>query len=253
MLNSLRLGRTAVIALAGACVASTASAATDTINWMSFAPVPMGGSVPVNSTYFLGGVGNVTVSYAMVGSYNSGRANSAGTLDNGSVTSGSDTYQWSNWEGFDAVRLDPAPPALTLWAITFTFTNTVAAGSIYLGIAGLGSTTNFGQPTNTVANVNQNGTYLGEYGPSIFGSNQYSSGSGWFSLENSVSGPGGSNPWWNTRLAVVRIDDAISSLTVDFWQLSGDGVVLNIGTIPGPGGLALMGVLLAGGNRRRRG
>jgi hypothetical protein len=251
MFNLVRLGRPAAVALAGACIASGADAATHTINWMNFSPVAMGGSIPNNSTYFLAGVGNVTVSYAFAGAYGSGRGNSGGLLNNGSVSSGGDTYQWSNWEGFDAVRFEPAPPPLSPWSITFTFTNTVAAGSIYLGVAGLGSTTDFGPPIGTVATVNQNGTYLGQYGGNWWGSNQYLSGSGWFSLENSVTGPGGQDPAWNTRLAVVRIDDAISSLTVDFWQLSGDGVILNIGAVPGPGGAALLGLAFIGGRRRR--
>lgn len=44
-----------------------------------------------------------------------------------------------------------------------------------------------------------------------------------------VTGAGGVDPHWNTPLGVVRIDDPVSSLTVIFNQLRGDGVGVNIG------------------------
>lgn len=232
--------------------AASASASTHTINWMSLAPVPFGSPVPNNSTYFLPGVGNVDVSFSFAGSFAQSRLTTP-VLSNGSVTDGGDTYQWGDWDSISAVNWNPAPPVHSPWTITFTFSSVQAAGSIYLGVAGLGATSDLGT-AYTTATVHQNGHYLGEYAQgNLYGSNQFSSGAGWFSLQNTVTGPGGQDPWWNTRLAVTRIDDAISSLTVEFWQLPGDGVNLNIGVVPGPGCLALLGLMLPAtrGGRRR--
>jgi len=48
-------------------------------------------------------------------------------------------------------------------------------------------------------------------------------------MQNSTTGAGGANPHWNTPYAVVRIDDAVSSLTIDLSTIRGDGIGCNIG------------------------
>ena len=82
----------------------------------------------------------------------------------------------------------------------------------------------------SVYTVNQNGTFLGDWtdgGP--WGPTQFTGGAGTFSVQNSVNGASGSNPWWNTPLGVVRIDDAVSSLTVNCSQIRGDGISAPLG------------------------
>lgn len=64
------------------------------------------------------------------------------------------------------------------------------------------------------------------------GASQFTGGAGTFSVQNSVTGAGGANPWWNTQLGVVRIDDAVSSLTVNQSLIRGDGIGFNIGFEP---------------------
>ena len=64
------------------------------------------------------------------------------------------------------------------------------------------------------------------------GASQFTGGAGTFSVQNSVTNAGGINPWWNTQLGVVRIDDAVSSITVYQSQIRGDGIGVNVGFEP---------------------
>ena len=249
------------VALSGLALGAsgnTASAANYTVNWLSMAPVPFGSSVPNNSVYNLAGIGNVTITYTSPPGLTDARLDQTVDFGGGSVTNGPDTYSWSNYESFARAVVAPVPPLNTSWDITYTFQSTVAAQALVLGVSGLGrrDDINGGTPgAVTTATVQQNGTYLGEYfGGGPWGSNLFTPGAGVFSLENSVTGVGGANPHWNTALAVVRIDDALNSLTVRFDQTSGDGVGLNIGVlVPSPGGAALIGlsVFTTAGRRRR--
>ena len=98
---------------------------------------------------------------------------------------------------------------------------------VYVGASGMGRRRALGA---TVVTVNQNGTFLGDWsGGGNYGPTQLTGGAGVFQMQNSLTGPGGQDPWWNTPLGVVRIDDAISSLTVNFSQIRGDGIGFNIG------------------------
>jgi hypothetical protein len=236
----------------GACVAvlcgTTLPAAAVPLNWMNMAPTPFGTSVPNNSVYTLPGIGNVTVSYAFTGTFADSRFQNP-LLLNGNVSA--NAYTWGNQELFAATNLGQTGQPSN-WRITYTFTSLLPGGSIYLGVSGLGRTTNNGGMM-TVASVNQNGTYLGDWsGGGNYGLTQFTGGPGVFSLNNSVTGAGGADPWWNTSLAVIRIDDQISSLTVNFSQLEGDGLGLNIASVPAPGAAALLGLGAAAALRRRR-
>ncbi len=231
---------------------TTAHAATYSLNWMSYAPVNIGSSIPNNSNYLLPGVGLVNVSYGFTGTFSNARLTGPASLNNGNIAFGADNYTWGTYESFGAVNLNTGGPFGVPWTITFTFPSTLPAGSIALGVSGLGRTLNGGGQMTT-ATVQQNGTYLGQWEiGNTFGSNVFTGGTGSFSLHNSQIGPGGSNPWWNTKLAVVRIDDPISSLTVNFSQLRGDGTNLNIAFIPAPGTGVLLTIAGVCSARRRR-
>jgi hypothetical protein len=231
---------------------STASASLYTIDWLNMAPTPFGSSVPNNSVFFLPNVGNVTVTYSLPATFSDARFTNP-LLTNGNVVSGPDTYSWTSHELFGATNLASTNPIVGVpWRITYTFPGTQAPGKIYLGVSGLGQTTSFGGGAST-ATVYQNGTFLGDWtGGGNYGPTQFTPGPP-FQVQNSLTGAGGADPWWNSALGVVRIDDPISSLTVDFSQISGDGVGVTIGAIPEPAGAALLGVGALLTLRRRRG
>ena len=222
--------------------ASQANAALYSINWMNMAPTPYGSSVPNNSVFNLPGVGNVTMTYSIPTTFSDARVANP-FLTAGNVVNGPDTYSWTNEELFGTTNLASSSPLVGVpWQITYTFPGTVPAGTLALGIAGLGQTTSFGGGAST-ATVFQNGTFLGDWtGGGNYGATQYSAGNP-FQMQNSVTGAGGADPWWNTAFGVVRIDDAVNSLTVDFRQISGDGVGVNIGyIIPEPATAMLLGI-----------
>ena len=244
----MRISLTAAL-LAAAFAAPAALATNYGLTWLDFSPVPYGSSIPNASVYNLPGVGPVTVTYTFGGTVGDARVNNP-LLTSGSVTSGPDTYSWSNHQSFGVT---PAGPNLfTPWNITFTFPTTQAANSIYLGVVGLGATTSFGGG-QTLATCVQNGTYLGDWtGGGNYGATNFSGSVGTFSMNNSVTGPGGSDPWWNTGLAVVQINDAVSSITVRFEQLRGDGVGVNIAVIPTPPAAATLALAGLTAPRRKR-
>lgn len=249
--------RTAASLIASAALASAmapaANAAIYNIDWLQMAPTPFGSPVPNASVYNLPGLGNVTVTYSIPAVFTHARGNNA-LLTSGSVVAGPDTYTWSNWELFGAVlQTGPDPLVPVPWRVTFSWSNPVPANSIYVGVAGLGRTTSFGGGMTT-ATVNQNGTFLGDYtGGGNYGANQFTSGAGTWTMNNSVTGPGGADPHWNSALGVVQINDPnLTSITIDFSHIRGDGAGANIGFIPTPGAAAVLGMggLLA--SRRRR-
>ncbi len=244
----------AIVALGCLSVGSgTALASLYGIDWLNMAPTPFGSSVPNASVFNLPGVGNVTVTYSIPTTFTDARFQNA-LLLNGNVVYGSDTYSWTSHELFAATN-NATPNPLVVgapWWITYTFPGTMPAGTIFLGVSGLGQTTSYGGGAST-ATVNQNGTFLGDWtGGGNYGPTQFTPGPP-FQMQNSLTGAGGVDPWWNTPLGVVRIDDPISSLTVNFSQIEGDGVGVNIGAIPEPGSAVL---LVLGGAfamiRRRR-
>jgi len=244
-MNTLRNRIMACTALTVACAASTASAVN--IDWLDMSPTPFGSPVPNNSVFNLPGVGPVTVTYSIPSTFNHSRFQNP-LFQNGNVPG----YSWTAHEMFAATSFAPVPPANTPWSITYTFSGTIPAGTLFVGIAGLGRTTNDGGGITT-ATVNQNGLFLGDWtGGGNYGATQFIGGAGTFTMQNSVTGPGGQDPWWNSALGVVQILDPVSSLTVHFSQLAGDGVGVNIAAVPEPAtlGLISLGTLLA--LRRRR-
>lgn len=245
-LSGLAVGALSILSIVG-----TAHAVNYSLNWLSYAPTAVGSSVPNNSVFNLPGVGNVTVSYTIPSFYTHARFQNP-IFFPGSVTSGPDTYSWATHEAFSATANGPVPAGLSSWDITYTFQSTLAPGSIILGVQGLGST-NQPVPGTTVASVLQNGTFLGDFiSGQNFGATQFNPGVGQFSMQNSVTGPGGQNPHWNTELGLVRIMDPISSLTVRFAQMSGDGVGVNIASFVPTPGAASLGVLAGLVAMRRR-
>jgi hypothetical protein len=239
--------------LALAAMAGRANAANYTIDWLNMSPVPLNTSVPNSSVFNLPGVGNVTVVYSTPPPITNARAQNPSLLA-GNLTSGGNNYAWTNHEMFSTIfTVGPDPLVPLQWRITYFFPSTLPANSIYVGVAGLGQTTSFGGGA-TIATVNQNGTFLGDWsgagGP--WGPTQYTGGVGTFSMQNSMNGAGGADPWWNTPLGVVQINDPVSSLTIDVSQIRGDGIGVNIGYVPAPGACALLGLGGLVVSRRRR-
>jgi hypothetical protein len=219
----------ASVLLAIAMIASSASAAT-VISWLDMSPTAYGSPVPNNSVINVPGIGNVTITYSIPANVTHVRQ-AGGAFIAGSIG----TTSWSNYEDYSTIFTDgPDPLVPVTWSITYTFPSTLAAGKVYFGSIGLGQTSSFGGGAS-VYTVNQNGTYLGDWtdgGP--WGPTQYTGGAGTFSVQNSLTGSGGANPWWNTPLGVVRIDDAVSSLTINCSQIRGDGIAVNIGFVVEP-------------------
>ena len=248
-MNSLTIRVALCAGLVVGLATATASATAYTIDWMQLTPTPFGSAPPYLGNYALPGVGPVQMSYPADADFTEARLQ-VPQLAAGSVTDGGDTYSWTNQETLARTNWGFSGIVNSSWSVTYTFSGTIPAGSLVLGIQGLGRRDpNPGETvadTTTIASVLQTGYYFGDYtGAMNVGATLYSPGAGSFTMENSVSGPGGADPWWNTGLAVVRIDDAVSSLTVHFDQTSGDGIGVNLGVItPEPGTL---GLLAAGG------
>lgn len=210
-------------------IATAAEGATIPITWLDMSPTAVGSTFPSGTAFNVPGVGNVTVTYSIPGNWTSSRLLTPG-YTTGSVTSAApDTYPWTNYEQFATIFGGAVPLGPVVGTITYTFPSTLPANSVYVGTIGLGATTNEGGGMSTTT-VGQNGTFLGEFvGDVTAGASTVIDTPGTFTVQNSVTGAGGVNPHWNTNLAVIRIDDAVSSVTITQSQLRGDGVGVNIG------------------------
>ncbi len=250
-----RIGAATLVALVGA--PSSSPAASYTIDWMNMPPWVIndfsGPQIPTGQTFVLPGVGNVLVTFSQTPPlFSSYRFQSPGFVVR-AVNPAPDTYSWTDHEGIARTNFN-SQGAIDNWSVTYTFTSPVAAGSLALGVFGLGRLDLLIPGNITVASVAQNGTFLGDHGiASNLAPTQFSGGAGAFSLQNSMPGNGiPGDPSFNTALAVVRIDDTISSLTVDFAQIGQDGTGVSIGYLPSPGASVLLGLSGLAMNRRRR-
>jgi hypothetical protein len=225
---------------------SNASAVVYNVDWMQMIPTPIGSPPPFTGTYNLPGVGAVQMTYTgPLSDFAEARFQNINIVS-GSVAYGGDTYNWTNNEMLARTNWAYSGILNTSWQVTYTFANAIPAGQLILGVSGLGRRDP--QPNEnpldciSTASVFQSGTHLGDWtNAQNWGATSFSGGFGSFSMTNSVSGPGGADPWWNTGLALVRIDDTISSLTVRFNHTAGDGLGVNLGVIvPEPSTLALL-------------
>jgi hypothetical protein len=224
------LSRLILVALMLAASAGIASATSYNIVWLDMSPTAVGANFTSGSVFTVPGIGNVTVTYAIPGDWTLQRGQNA-SFTAGNVVAGPDVYSWTNHEYvatiFTAGALGPVPGT-----VTFTFPGTLPAGSVFVGTIGLGRTSDDGTGASGTSStrVLQNGTFLGDYnGDPTFGASTYTNGPGFFTVTNSQTGPGGQNPWWNTQLGVVRVDDAVSSITAIQTALRGDGIGVNVG------------------------
>jgi len=221
------LGVALAALIAAAATTAPSFAANIGITWLDMSPTAFNSAIPNNSVFNVPGVGNVTVIYSIPSHWTQARGQNP-TFTAGNVVSGPDTYSWTNYEHFSTIFTagNLGPESGT---ITYLFPSLLAAGSVFIGTVGLGATTSFGGGTSTTT-VNQNGTFLGDYAPVAgFGPTQFIGGANTFTLQNSLTGAGGADPWWNTYLGVVRIDDAVQSIVVHQSQLRGDGIGVNVG------------------------
>jgi len=225
---------------------STASAVVYNVDWMQMTPTPIGSPPPFTGTYNLPGVGAVQMSYTgPLSDFAEARFQNVNIMS-GSVAYGGDTYSWTNNEMLARTNWAYSGLINSSWQVTYTFSNAIPAGQLILGVSGLGRRDPLPNenPLDCISTaiVLQNGTHLGDWtNAQNWGATLFSGGAGNFSMTNSVSGPGGADPWWNTGLALVRIDDPISSLTVRFNQTAGDGLGVNLGVlVPEPSSLALL-------------
>ena len=246
-MNRLMLRFAVSAGLVISLAAPRAFATAYSIDWMQMTPTPFGSAPPFLGNYALPGIGSVQMSYSADADFSEARLQ-VPQLVAGSVTDGPDTYSWTNHEELARTNWAYSGVTNSPWSVTYTFSGTIPASSLVLGVQGLGRRDpNSGETvadTTTIASVLQTGYYFGDYtGALNFGATLFTPGAGSFTMENSVSGAGGADPWWNTGLAVVRIDDAVSSLTVHFDQTSGDGIGVNLGVItPEPGALGLLAI-----------
>ena len=228
------------------------SSARANITWLNMAPTPVTPTttpptppvpIPNNSVFLnLPTLGAVTMTYTMPAGLSSGRGSEPGWVS-GNVASES----WTNHEFLTTIRYsaDLPPPPNDQWQVTYTFANPVPAYKLAVGVCGLGRTTSYGVRIST-ATANRNGVFLGDWaGIPGFGATQVLPFAGGFTLQNSVTGAGGANPWWNTNLAVMQITDAnITSLTIALSQIPGDGIGVTIGEfyegcVPPPANMVL--------------
>jgi len=248
-MNTRKSHIAAFAGIALALIASSASAVAYNVNWMQLTPTPFGSAPPFSGTYNLPGIGAVQMTYTAHPDFAEARFQNP-ALATGTLNYGGDTYSWTNNEVLGRTNWAWSGVLNSPWQVTYTFPGTVSAGQIVVGTIGLGrrNPNPNESPIDVITRVTvlQNGTYFGDWtGALNVGPASFSSGPGIFSLMNSLSGPGGADPWWNTGLSLVRVNDAMNSLTVYFNQTAGDGAGVNIGVLtPEP---ATLGLLAMGG------
>jgi hypothetical protein len=154
------------VGLAFALAHSTASAALLPVNWMQLTPTPFGSPPPYTGTYSLPGVGSVQMTYSgPLSDFAEARFQDP-TLVSGSVSYGGNTYSWTNNELLARTNWAYSGVLNSPWQVTYTFSSTIPAGQLVLGVSGLGRR-NANANENPVdcistASVSQSGTFLGD-------------------------------------------------------------------------------------------
>ena len=227
------------------------------INWMDLSIFTDGGNIFTPSNFNLPGYGSVTVSYSPSPVFPNFSIPSryftrdaSGVADNGSITVGPDTYQWTDLDFISGVNGRASDPAIT-WDVTFTF-NDGPADNIVVGIWGLGHKTTQGA---TEATISEGGTELGQYDvPSVTTAPiSATATASSISVVNSVTQPNSGSG--NSHLGIYELSNsALSSLTLSaVSHISEDGLGFNIGVVPEPaafgGVLGLAALMVA---RRQR-
>jgi hypothetical protein len=241
--------------LAGNAVAGTPYA----ISWLDMSNGSLQGSIapggPVfdGQTFNLPGYGTVGVSFPTSTLNHTRNVNAA--LNNGSISSGADTYSWSGTpDQFSAVNFFDVNGVVN-YSVTYTFlSGPVSAGKLAFAASGIGRFKYFGTEYVSSIAAAQNSAFLGDFDlPGATASTQYTGGFTLINSQPSLGAPG--EAAFNTDYGIVRIDDSISSLTVNVSQIGQDGLgftVGYIGVVPEPTALAALcipGFMLT---RRRR-
>jgi hypothetical protein len=166
------------------------------------------------------------------------------TASNGSVPG----YSWAAVEAISGSPL--VNPLNRNYTVTYTFSPAVPPNRLILGVGGLGRTSDGGGdgPAESNIKVEANGStsaltwqMLGDWAPAAanFGAteirNAANTGAGTAGtpvlLRNSQINAGGANPWWNSKFAVLRMNQAVSSLTLTVNHVRGDGFSFAIGSL----------------------
>jgi hypothetical protein len=236
---------------------SAASADVYTINWLDMSSgspqgsILTGGSVLPGNTFNLPGYGSVQVVYANEPSIPTRNSNAA--LNNGSITSGGDTYSWTGVPDQMLAVNFSSTPTVSNWVVSYNFLDgPISAGQLAFATFGIGRFLVSGTEYISTVSAAQNATFLGDFDlPGATAPTQFSSG---FSLMNSQPSLGVSGEAsFNTDFGIVRIDDAVTSLTVSISQIGQDGLGMTIGYIvPGPGATGLLAIAGLSLRRRRR-
>jgi hypothetical protein len=230
--------------------AGSVCAATYPVNWLdlSSASLGSGNPFPFNTVYPLPGYGDVQISCTASSDFNWYR-NWSSDDQNGTVGNTIDTYHWTYKDNLAVVNYGSDQT----YTLTYNFLNgPIPGGKLVLGVLGLGRLDYRSPGSITSVTVSQNGTWFGDWdlGPTA-SSTDFTGGTGSFTMTNATWET--SSNWnddyriyFNTDDSIVRIDDAVSSLTLTIHQITYDGIGVHIGIIPEPSTLVLLGVAAIG-------
>jgi len=249
-----RAGAAGVVIVLAAC-GSMAHASAFNVDWLDTSAVAHLDNIASGSVFNLPGYGNVQLDYTLQAGPLNNVHNVSAAAQNGTLVAGPDTYSWGAIGAFSRVNFNPTGSSDS-YSVTYTFLNgAMPAGELALAVSGLGRVDLVVPGSITTATVNQNGTFLGDYNVGSFGPTEFTGGAGSFVMRNSLPGdltPG--NPSFNSQLGIVRIDDGVTSLTINMSQIGQDGIGMTVGriSIPAPGAAGLLGIFAAAAMRRRR-
>lgn len=209
------------------------------ITWMDLGAYEIGGTITSGSSVDVPGYGSVQISYSPMvppGSFGDTytRVHQA-AAQNGNVTNAGTKYSWGNVDQLAILHHDGTCGQTATYSVTFTFPPGIPAGQIAIGVGGLGRLDQTCSPRKTTVSVtglssSSTPTFLGDWAlgagfaptaPSVTGPT--------LTLSNSVPEPGAG--YFNTNFAVVQVNDAVSSITLNVSQIADDGIAVTIGRI----------------------